>query len=60
MVTENPKETDLVTQGLKLMARSNYSNPPIHGARIVNIVLSNPELTKLWKEELQTMSGRIR
>lgn len=36
-----------------------YSNPPIHGARIVDIVLSDPELTKSWHQDLKTMSGRI-
>jgi aspartate/tyrosine/aromatic aminotransferase len=37
-----------------------YSNPPIHGARIVDIILSDPTLTKSWHQDLITMSSRIR
>lgn len=37
-----------------------YSNPPIHGARIVDIVLSDPALTASWHQDLITMSGRIK
>jgi aspartate/tyrosine/aromatic aminotransferase len=37
-----------------------YSNPPIHGARIVDIILSDPKLTASWHEDLLTMSGRIK
>lgn len=37
-----------------------YSNPPIHGARIVDLVLSDPELTASWHQELLNMSGRMK
>ena len=37
-----------------------YSNPPIHGARIVDIVLSDPALTASWHQDLLDMSGRIK
>jgi aspartate/tyrosine/aromatic aminotransferase len=30
---------------MKGIARRSYSNPPLHGARIVETVLSSPELT---------------
>jgi len=36
-----------------------YSNPPIHGARIVDIILSDPGLTADWHNELLLMSGRM-
>lgn len=36
-----------------------YSNPPIHGARVVDIILSDPELTKLWHQDLVHMSSRM-
>ena len=42
-----------------MVIRPNYSNPPAHGARIVKIVLSDPQLYAEWKEELKGMSGRI-
>lgn len=36
-----------------------YSNPPIHGARIVDIILGDPDLTASWHQDLIDMSGRI-
>jgi len=36
-----------------------YSNPPLHGARIVHKILSNPDNYKAWKEELKEVSQRI-
>lgn len=44
---------------MKQIARPMYSNPPIHGARIVDEVLSDPELTAEWHNELLMMSGRM-
>ena len=39
--------------------RSNYSNPPRHGAAVVTTVLDDADLTALWKEELTEMRDRI-
>jgi aromatic-amino-acid transaminase len=39
--------------------RSNYSNPPTHGAKIVTRVLSTPELKQSWETELAAMCERI-
>jgi aspartate aminotransferase len=36
-----------------------YSNPPIHGARIVDFILNDPTLTASWHSELKIMSSRI-
>lgn len=36
-----------------------YSNPPIHGARVVDQILGDAELTKSWHQDLLLMSGRI-
>ncbi|UYV78955.1 GOT1 [Cordylochernes scorpioides] len=33
---------------LTLLVRGNYSNPPAHGARIVHLVLTTPELFSKW------------
>ena len=49
-----------VTSRVKGIARPMYSNPPIHGARIVDIVLSDPALTASWHQDLLNMSGRIK
>lgn len=59
IVTGSKKETDVVMSRIKQIARPIYSNPPIHGARLVDIVLSSPDLTKEWHQELKVMSGRM-
>lgn len=45
---------------LKRVIRSNYSNPPTHGAQVVQRVLNDAELRKLWEEELSGMRVRIK
>lgn len=44
---------------LKILARATYSNPPVHGARIVDIILSDPALNKQWHGEVKEMADRI-
>jgi len=44
---------------MKIIARAIYSNPPVHGARIVSTVLSDPALKQKWLGEIRDMSGRI-
>ncbi len=44
---------------LKRVIRSNYSNPPRHGAAIVSTILADPDLRTMWHEELSQMRGRI-
>jgi len=42
------------------LARAAWSMPPDHGAAAVRIILEDPELVKLWLEELDTMRDRMR
>lgn len=49
-----------VKSQLKRLARPMYSNPPVHGARIVANVVGSPDLFNEWKEEMQMMAGRIK
>ena len=56
----NKEEADRVLSQLKIMIRTNYSNPPIHGGAVVAAVLSNPELRALWEQELAEMRSRIK
>ncbi|KAL8475224.1 hypothetical protein ACS0TY_031585 [Phlomoides rotata] len=49
-----------VKSQLKRIARPMYSNPPIHGAKIVANVVGNTELFNEWKEEMELMAGRIK
>ena len=44
---------------LAILQRSEISNPPLYGARIVSTVLNDPKLYAEWEENLNTMSGRI-
>lgn len=37
-----------------------YSNPPIHGAKIVANIVGNPELFGEWEDEMEMMAGRIK
>nr|XP_048331578.1 aspartate aminotransferase P2, mitochondrial isoform X2 [Ziziphus jujuba var. spinosa] len=49
-----------VKSQLKRIARPMYSNPPIHGARIVANVVGDPALFNEWKAEMELMAGRIK
>lgn len=60
LTTENKALADKVLSQLKTVIRTNYSNPPTHGATVVATVLNNPELFQLWEEELSEMRLRIR
>ncbi len=53
-------EADRVLSQLKIMIRTNYSNPPIHGGAVVAAVLNNPELRAQWEKELGDMRVRIK
>ncbi|XP_020089744.1 aspartate aminotransferase, chloroplastic [Ananas comosus] len=52
--------TDRVKSQLKRLARPMYSNPPVHGARIVANVVGDPTLFDEWKQEMEQMAGRIK
>jgi len=60
VVTADPGEAARVLSHLKRMIRTNYSNPPSHGARIVASVLASPELRALWRKEVVGMRDRVR
>jgi aromatic-amino-acid transaminase len=59
-VCESADEAARVLSQLKIMVRTNYSNPPTHGAQVVATVLTTPELRRQWEEELAGMRLRIR
>jgi aromatic-amino-acid transaminase len=42
------------------LARAAWSMPPDHGAAAVRIILEDPELVKVWLDELDTMRERMR
>jgi aspartate aminotransferase len=59
VVTASKEEAGRVNSQLKLIVRPMYSSPPIHGARIVAEVLSDPALKQQWLGECRTMANRI-
>ncbi len=60
LVTDSREEAQRALSQLKRVVRTNYSNPPSHGAQIVSTVLTTPELRSLWEQELGTMRSRIK
>ncbi len=60
VVCESKEEAARVLSQLKIVIRTNYSNPPTHGGAIVTAVLSNPELRAQWEAELGEMRVRIK
>ena len=49
-----------VLSQLKRVIRTNYSNPPTHGAAAIVKVLTTPALRAMWEEELAGMRERIK
>ena len=60
IITESREESARVLSQVKRVIRTNYSNPPTHGATIAAAVLNSPELRAMWEEELAEMRLRIR
>jgi len=60
VVLASSEEAARVLSQLKRVVRTNYSNPPVHGGKVVATVLSTPELRQLWEEELAGMRVRIK
>jgi aspartate/tyrosine/aromatic aminotransferase len=59
VISESPKTAEAVLSKLKTIVRTNYSNPPRHGAAIVAHILSTPVLKKIWEDEVEGMQSRI-
>ena len=60
VVCADADEAARVLSQLKIVVRTNYSNPPTFGAKIVSTVLGDPELRPLWEAELGGMRDRIK
>ena len=53
-------EAARVLSQLKIVIRTNYSNPPIHGGAVVAAVLNDPARRAVWEGELAEMRIRIK
>ena len=60
IVTGGKEEAARVLSQLKRVIRTNYSNPPTHGGKATELVLTTPELRALWGKELGEMRDRIK
>ena len=50
---------DLMRRNIRSIIRTNYSNPPRHGAHIVKLVLQSHNLRKMWELEVQEFRNRM-
>ncbi|RYR55267.1 hypothetical protein Ahy_A06g030505 [Arachis hypogaea] len=60
VISSSSESATRVKSQLKRLARPMYSNPPVHGARIVANVVGTPVLFDEWKAEMEMMAGRIK
>ncbi|MES2886635.1 MAG: amino acid aminotransferase [Pseudomonadota bacterium] len=60
VVCDSREENLRVLSQLKIVIRTNYSNPPTHGAQVVAMVLNTPALRQVWEAELAGMRVRIK
>jgi aromatic-amino-acid transaminase len=60
VVCGSQEEAGRVLSQLKRVIRTNYSNPPTHGAQVVTMVLNTPDLRRQWEQELAAMRERIK
>ena len=58
-IGEDADEASKAFSHIKVVIRSNYSNPPAHGGSVVAEILSDPELRAEWEAELTDMRQRI-
>lgn len=56
---KDKEEADRIMSQLKIVIRPMYSNPPIHGARIVSEILGDEALRAEWLKEVKGMADRI-
>ncbi|WP_312304501.1 amino acid aminotransferase [Pulveribacter sp.] len=60
VVAADKDEAARVLSQLKIVVRTNYSNPPTHGGAVVAAVLNDPQLRAQWEQELGEMRVRIK
>ena len=60
VLCDSKEQADKVLSQVKLVIRTNYSNPATHGGTVVAMVLNTPELRAQWEVELGEMRVRIK
>ncbi|EIW85039.1 aspartate aminotransferase [Coniophora puteana RWD-64-598 SS2] len=59
LVSPTKEAADRVRSQLSVLQRSEISNPPSYGARVVALILNNPTLFAEWNQDIKTMAERI-
>jgi len=59
VVSKSKDAADRVKSQMSVLQRSEISNPPSHGARLVSLILNDAALLEEWKKDIKTMAGRI-
>lgn len=59
VVCDDAESAKRVLSQIEIIVRTNYSNPPKHGAMIVDTIYRNPDLYREYLAELKAISGRI-
>jgi aspartate aminotransferase len=59
VVASTKEAGERVKSQLSVLQRSEISNPPSHGARIMSLILNDGVLFEEWKADIRTMAGRI-
>ena len=60
VVARSAADAESVQSHIKIAIRSNYSNPPAHGADIVRTILGDVAMRARWEVELAAMRDRIK
>lgn len=58
VVSSDMQSAKSLPSNIKPLIRSDYSNPPLYGARIAASILQSPSLTEEWQNELCSMRCR--
>lgn len=59
IITPSLEAANRVRSQLAIISRSEISNPAAHGAKLMSLILNDPELFKLWLVDIKTMANRI-
>jgi len=59
LISPTKDKAERVRSQMSVLQRSEISNPPSFGARLMSLILNDPVLFEEWKHDIGTMAGRI-
>jgi len=59
LVATTAEAAERAFSNVKPVIRTQYSNPPAHGAAVVALILGDPALRQRWESEVAAMRSRI-